>query len=153
MEKNLENFKNYCERYQNVFAKGDYSEEHSHLVEKILKNPILIGLMRVQSKYKEVGYCGENENGCIDLVFITDEEILYICEVKASSKRGRGIGTQLEKDYAWVRDNFMITPTRIGIQLTETRKIRTRIIPAEIEDILKLNLNKEGACGNESRIF
>jgi len=119
----------------------------------ILENPRIIKLIGIQHKYKEVELIGKNNRGCIDLVFIGEEETPYICEIKASSKFGRGIGTQLERYYFWIRNNFKITPTRIGVQLTETGKLKKRIVPAEIEDIFRLYLNREGDYNNDKRIF
>lgn len=153
MKSNLKNFKEYCEKYQNTFAPGTSFQEHSLLVERILKNPGLINLRGIQFRYKEVKLIGEENPGRIDLVFITNEEIPYICEVKASSKSGRGIEAQLERYYFWIRDKFELTPTRVGIQLTKTKGLKKRIIPARIEDIFQLNLNKEGGYNNETRIF
>jgi hypothetical protein len=155
METNLDNFKKYCERNQNTFIReGDYSEEHNILVEKILRNPMLIELKGIEFRYKEVKLIDQDKTSrCIDLIFIDNKEIPYICEVKASFRPGRGIGTQLEKYYSLVRDNFGIIPTRVGIQLAENGKLRKRIIPAEIGDLLRLDSKDKGGCQNETRIF
>ncbi|MFH1365065.1 MAG: hypothetical protein ABIH28_00580 [archaeon] len=138
MKSNLDNFRKYCEKYQDTFGSMYSSEKHDALVKRILQNPKLIGLRGIQFKYKEVRLIGKNKPGRIDLTFITDEEISYICEIKASSKDGRGIETQLERYYGWIRDKFKITPKRIVVQLTKTGKLRKKIIPAEIEDIFQL---------------
>jgi len=154
METKLNNFKEYCERNQNTFIREkDYSEEHTILLEKILKNPMLIELRGIESRYKEVKLIDKYKIGCIDLIFISKEEIPYICEIKASFKPGRGMGTQLERYYSFIRDNFGIAPTRIGIQLTETGKLRKKIIPAEIEDLLKLDSKDKEGQKNEVGIF
>jgi hypothetical protein len=138
METNLNNFKNYCERNQNVFTNGlGCSEAHNHLVRKILNDPHLLNLKRVLFRYKEVDLFSKEGGGRIDLVFITDEEIPYICEFKSSSRAGRGIEAQLERYYTCIRKKFQITPIRIGVQLTEMGRIKKKIIPVEIKDLLQ----------------
>jgi len=154
MDTNLDNFKNYCEEYQNTFSPGtDFSKKHDALVKKILREPTLIQLNDVQFRYREVKLIGEDKSGRIDLVFITDEEIPYICEVKASSRAGMGTETQLERYYEYIRDNFKIFPTRIDIRLDKTGRLTKRIIPMEIEDLLESISKKMWGDQDETRIF
>ncbi|HJX50188.1 MAG TPA: hypothetical protein VJ438_01865 [Candidatus Nanoarchaeia archaeon] len=138
MNSNLNAFREYCEEYQNVFSPKESSQKHDKLVKRILKNPMLIQLRGVQYSYKEVRLVGPDKVGRIDLIFITDEEIPYICEVKSSSRVGKGTETQLERYYEYIKKKFGIFPTRIGVHLNKTGGLTKRIIPIEIRDLLEL---------------
>jgi len=139
MNTNLKKFKEYCEEYQNTFSVGSFfSKKHDDLVKRILKDPMLIQLKGVQFRYREVKLIGKDKSGRIDLVFITDEESSYICEVKSSSRIGKGAETQLERYYEYIKNEFGIFPSRIRIRLDKSGRITKRITPPEIGDLLTL---------------
>lgn len=120
-------------RVGNVSVQG----VHKKFLNYIFDNPQLIGLRRIDKKFKEVVLLNDcAEVGCIDAVFFGDH--IYICEAKVSNNHESRMINQLQDQYQWIRERFDICPVMIGAQRFSNGPIKRRIIPPHIKDLLTI---------------
>ena len=137
----LTEFMDYCEKNSGVRT-GLESSAHERLVNAVFMNPGgLLGLRNIKRRYKDVGLSGdEGLITAIDVV-LSDEDEVYICEVKTTKRRNRGQRTQLMRQYSSIRKEFGILPIRISLWKQENGKIKIERQEPTIKDSLDSRYN------------